>query len=182
MEEGGFYSEVITGNAMNKILPGSVAGSGQLAYYVDACSKQAKKWTNSIWHKHFFVGGLDVNIAGSKGTASFWMESCRWQAAHLRQTTLFTVLYLMSDGWEKEHVKLLTNIFIITRLLCCTWKQTHQFLSFQAYLRLSFGILQDCHRVWVGNCMTHNSWTKNSGQVTDVHLGVHTARNSVKCN
>lgn len=49
-----------------------------------------------------------------------------------------------------------------------------------AYLRLSFGILQDCHRVRVGNGMAHNSWTKNTGQVTDVHPSFHTVGNSVR--
>lgn len=38
-----------------------------------------------------------------------------------------------------------------------------------AYLGLAFGILQDGHWVRVGNRMTHNSWTKYSGQVTHIH-------------
>lgn len=48
----------------------------------------------------------------------------------------------------------------------------------QAYLRLSFGILQDCHRVRVWNCMAHNGWTEHSSQVRHVHPSVQTLSNS----
>lgn len=48
-----------------------------------------------------------------------------------------------------------------------------------AYLRLSFGVLEDCHGVGVGDSMTHDGRTENSGQVTDVHLRVQTVSNSV---
>lgn len=38
-----------------------------------------------------------------------------------------------------------------------------------AHLGLTFGVLQDGHWVRVGNRMTHNSWTKHSGQVGHIH-------------
>lgn len=38
-----------------------------------------------------------------------------------------------------------------------------------AHLRLSFGVLQDCHGVGVCGRMAHDGWSKHSSQVTDVH-------------
>lgn len=38
-----------------------------------------------------------------------------------------------------------------------------------AHLRLSFGVLQDCHGVGVWGRMAHDGWSKHSSQVTDVH-------------
>lgn len=38
--------------------------------------------------------------------------------------------------------------------------------------------MQDGHRVWVGNSMTHKSRAKHSGQVVHIHLGIHTLRNT----
>lgn len=48
------------------------------------------------------------------------------------------------------------------------------------YPWLSACVMQDGHRVWVGNSMTHKSRAKHPGQVVHIHLSVHTLRDPGK--
>lgn len=52
--------------------------------------------------------------------------------------------------------------------------------SSSLYPWLSVCVMQDGHRVWVGNSVTHKSRAKHPGQVVHVHLSLHTLRDPGK--
>ncbi len=107
------------------------------------------------------------------------IKSCR---QHLQPISKVTGSFHKAQHDTKE--QLFAKCTRTKQYACCSSVMFRQsnFLTkaccHQAYLRLSFGVLQDGHGVRVGNCVTQNSWSKHSSQVTDVHTSVQTVSNS----